>query len=80
MVLAESAATPVEAQALIARAGASYEALLTQFPEAFWDHAAEFYLDQGGDRAKALEFATKNRELRQTARAEDLLARATRTP
>jgi hypothetical protein len=43
-----------------------YEALLAKHPEAFWDHAATFYLGIGKDPARAAELAKKNAVLRNT--------------
>ena len=49
--------------------------LLTAHPEAFADHAAEFWLAAGADPVKALHLARMNFEVRQTPRARDLLSR-----
>ena len=53
-----------------------YEELLARHPEAFADHAAEFWLAAGADRGKALKWAQANVEVRNTPRARSLLARA----
>ena len=58
-----------------ARAAARYDELLARHPEAFVDHAAEFWLD-AGDPHRALSLATRNLEVRPTPRAHELLARA----
>jgi tetratricopeptide (TPR) repeat protein len=53
-----------------------YDELLVRHPEAFADHAAEFWLGAGADPDKALRLATVNLEVRNTPRARSLLARA----
>jgi tetratricopeptide (TPR) repeat protein len=58
------------------RAEARYEGLVARYPEAFADHAAEFWLAGGADSERALELARSNLELRQTARARELFTRA----
>jgi tetratricopeptide (TPR) repeat protein len=58
------------------KAAARYDELMARHPEAFADHAAEFWLEAGADPYKALQFARLNLELRQTARARDLFDRA----
>ena len=50
--------------------------VVASHPEAFADHAAEFWLD-AGDAARARRLAQMNLEVRQTPRAHELLARAT---
>ena len=45
-----------------------------QHPEAFADHAAEFWLAAGADPDKALRLARMNLDVRKTPRAYDLLA------
>jgi hypothetical protein len=65
-----------EARAWRDRAAARYEELVARHPEAFADHAAEFWLTVGGDPARGLELARMNLAFRQTARAQELLARA----
>lgn len=66
-----------EAQAWRARAEARYNELLAHHPEAFVDHAAEFWLTIGGDPKHALRLARQNLALRQTPRARALVRRAT---
>ena len=61
-----------------ARAAARYDELLARHPDAFADHAAEFWLEAGADPHRALALARRNLEVRQTPRAHELLARATR--
>ena len=61
-----------------ARAAARYDELLARHPEAFADHAAEFWLEAGGDPHRALALARRNLEVRQTPRAYELIDRATR--
>jgi len=58
------------------RAAAAYESLLARRPEAYADHAAAFFMGVGDRPLLALEFATKNRALRDTPRSRRLLARA----
>jgi tetratricopeptide (TPR) repeat protein len=57
-------------------AGERYDDLLARHPEAFADHAAEFWLAAGADPDRALRLAKLNLEVRNTPRARDLLARA----
>jgi len=57
-------------------AAARYDELVASYPEAFADHAAEFWLAAGANPDKALPLARMNLEIRKTARAYDLLARA----
>jgi tetratricopeptide (TPR) repeat protein len=57
-------------------AGARYDELVATHPEAFADHAAEFWLAAGANPDKALPLARMNIEIRKTPRAYDLLARA----
>jgi tetratricopeptide (TPR) repeat protein len=59
-----------------ARAAARYDELIAVHPEAFADHAAEFWLAAGGDPDKALRLAKVNLEVRKTPRAYVLLSRA----
>lgn len=53
-----------------------YDELVKRHPEAFADHAAEFWLIVGDDPNKALRLAQMNVEVRKTPRAYDLLSRA----
>jgi tetratricopeptide (TPR) repeat protein len=57
-------------------AAARYDELVESHPEAFADHAAEFWLAAGANPKKALPLARMNIEIRKTPRAYDLLARA----
>ena len=57
-------------------AAARYDELVATHPEAFADHAAEFWLAAGANPNKALPLARMNIEIRKTPRAYDLLARA----
>jgi tetratricopeptide (TPR) repeat protein len=66
-----------EARQWRARAAARYDELLARHPEAFADHAAEFWLQAGADPHRALSLATRNVEVRPTPRAHELLSRAT---
>ncbi|MES1209540.1 MAG: hypothetical protein ABUS79_26685 [Pseudomonadota bacterium] len=63
---------------LIREATARYETLLRSHPEAFFDHAARFYLHVAGDPARARSLAEKNLVVRPTMDARDLLAEAMR--
>jgi tetratricopeptide (TPR) repeat protein len=53
-----------------------YAELLDCHPEAFADHAAEFWLAAGADADKALRWARVNLEVRDTPRARKLLDQA----
>ena len=55
-------------------AAARYDELVASHPEAFADHAAEFWLAAGANPDKALPLARMNIEIRKTPRAYDLLA------
>ena len=66
-----------EAQTWRARAQARYDELLARHPEAFADHAAEFWLTIGGDLKRALQLAHQNLALRQSRSAHELVRRAT---
>jgi tetratricopeptide (TPR) repeat protein len=60
----------------IARAKQRYEALLARHPQAFADHAAEFYLGAGRDPQRAWTLAQANLRERPTRRAHLLAIRA----
>ncbi len=64
---------PEEATRWYESARSRYADLLTRHPEAFADHAADFWLNVGGDPEMALVLAEKNRELRHTPRAYELV-------
>lgn len=66
-----------EAQIWRAKAQARYDELLALHPEAFADHAAEFWLTIGGDPERALQLSLQNLALRQNPRAHELVRRAT---
>ena len=57
-------------------AAARFGELMASHPEAFADHAAEFWLGAGADPHKALRLAQINVEVRNTPRARGLLAQA----
>jgi tetratricopeptide (TPR) repeat protein len=57
-------------------AAARYDELVACHPEAFADHAAEFWLAAGANPGKALRLAKMNIEVRKTPRAYGLLAQA----
>ncbi|MGA7050780.1 MAG: hypothetical protein WBZ37_05810 [Mycobacterium sp.] len=67
-----------EAGGCRARAAARYDELVARHPDAFADHAAEFWLDAGADQHRALALARRNLEVRQTPRAHELFSRAAR--
>ncbi|MEZ4296030.1 MAG: hypothetical protein R3B70_13725 [Polyangiaceae bacterium] len=56
----------------IAKAAARYDTLVARHPEAFADHAAQFWLDLGGDPKKALDLARLNLKVRKTPDAYKL--------
>lgn len=60
------------------RAAARYDELTAKHPEAYADHAAEFWLAAGNDPARALGYAERNLALRPTVRAWELVVRAAR--
>ncbi len=60
---------PARAEALRHEADEGYSALLREHPEAFWDHASEFYANAGNDPERALELALQNLTSRTNARA-----------
>ena len=64
-----------EAESCRGRVTARYESLLKRHPEAFWDHAAEFFLAMG-ETQRALGLARRNLALRPTRAAFDLFAKA----
>ena len=53
-----------------------YDSLVVEYPEAFADHAAEFWLGPGANPDKALELARINFATRKTPRSHSLLSRA----
>jgi tetratricopeptide (TPR) repeat protein len=57
-------------------AAARYDELVASHPEAFADHAAEFWLAAGANPEKALRLARMNVAVRKTPRAYGLLAQA----
>jgi tetratricopeptide (TPR) repeat protein len=57
-------------------AAARYDELMVRHPEAFADHAAEFWLTVGGDAHKGWLLATQNFEIRKTPRAYELVLQA----
>lgn len=58
------------------RAASRYEQLITLHPQAFADHATEFWLAAGADPLKALQLARLNLEVRKTPRAYELVLEA----
>jgi tetratricopeptide (TPR) repeat protein len=59
------------------QAAVRYDELVTRHLEAFADHAAEFWLEVGGNPDRARSLAMSNLQVRQTPRARELLTRAT---
>jgi hypothetical protein len=57
-------------------AAARYDEIMVRHPEAFADHAAEFWLTVGGDPQKGRLLAEKNLHIRQTPRAYELMLHA----
>ena len=68
---------PREAEQWRVSAAARYDELVRRHPEAFADHAAEFWLTAGGDRPRGLQLVERHREDRRTSRSHALLRRAT---
>jgi predicted Zn-dependent protease len=66
------------AEAEAKRAAVEYECLLARRPEAYADHAAAFFMGIGNRPQRAVELAEANLRLRDTSRAQHLLARARR--
>lgn len=62
-----------EGDALAVKAGARYDDLVARHPEAFADHAAQFWLDTGNDANKALALAKVNLAARRTPKAFELV-------
>ena len=65
---------PQEAEHWRISAAARYDELVLRHPEAFVDHAAEFWLTVGGDRSKGRKFALRDHASRAT-RAPAMLHR-----
>jgi tetratricopeptide (TPR) repeat protein len=60
---------PERADELRREADEGYTALVREHPQAFLDHASEFYANAGGDPERALELALENLTSRTNARA-----------
>ncbi len=60
-------------------AATRYDELIANHPEAFADHAAEFWLAAGADPDKALQLAKMNLQVRYTPRARALMTEALTT-
>jgi tetratricopeptide (TPR) repeat protein len=58
------------------RAAAAYHVLLARRPEAYADHAADFFMGIGNRPRLAVELATANWKLRDTGRSRSLLNKA----
>ena len=67
---------PVNARYWRQRAAERYDELIALHPEAFADHAADFWLGAGAEPEKALRLARMNFTIRKTPRAGALLSRA----
>jgi tetratricopeptide (TPR) repeat protein len=67
---------PGEAADLKRRSNAIYEERLTRLPEASYGHALEHFLRMSPDAVRAVEIATKNKELRPNGEARTRLAQA----
>ena len=67
---------PVNARYWRQRAAERYDELIALHPEAFADHAADFWLGAGAEPEKALRLARMNFAIRKTPRARALLSRA----
>ena len=65
-----------DAQRWRGRAMTLYHERMNEHPEAFADHAAEFWLSVGNDPMRALQAARINHRVRDTARSRELLAAA----
>ncbi|HEV8611175.1 MAG TPA: tetratricopeptide repeat protein [Thermoanaerobaculia bacterium] len=70
------AGRPEEARRWRAAAATRYDELIARHPEAFADHAAEFWIAAGGDPKKALALAQTNLRVRRTPRAYELVLQA----
>lgn len=75
--VAEELGDREEAEDMMVRATAAYEARLLRFPEASFGHALDHYLDRG-DAERAVELAEKNHAIRPSAEAATKLAQAYR--
>ncbi|MBK9266230.1 MAG: tetratricopeptide repeat protein [Polyangiaceae bacterium] len=64
------------AKAHVSSAMARYDELVARHPAAFADHAAQFWLDAGGDSKKAFELAKRNVLVRKTPEAYELAVTA----
>jgi tetratricopeptide (TPR) repeat protein len=73
LVLRDMGQSP-EAESCRIRVSELYESLLKRHPEAFWDHAAEFFLAMH-EPHKALVYARQNLALRPSRAAFDLFAK-----
>ena len=63
---------PLEAEHWRSSAAARYDELVLRHPQAFADHAAEFWLTVGGDRPRGLQLVERNRGYRRAATAHAL--------
>jgi tetratricopeptide (TPR) repeat protein len=65
-----------ESVRLVARAKKRFSELLKEYPEAMAGHAADFFLNEGGDKKQALALLERNFKLRPNAEARASLALA----
>ncbi len=72
----ETAGRRYERALALLLAAARYDELMVRHPEAFADHAADFWLTIGGDAQKGRLLAAKNLETRKTPRAYELVLQA----
>jgi hypothetical protein len=70
--VAEAGGNSAKAETLMQAARSGFEAVLARHPLAFADHAAGFYLDGGGNPARAFALARLNLANRPTLRAFEL--------
>ncbi|MCG7204753.1 tetratricopeptide repeat protein [Streptomyces arenae] len=71
-----AAGRPQEARPWRDRAAERYEELVTRHPEAYADHAADFWLMVGGDVDRGLQLALRSLVMRQTSRSYALVRSA----
>ncbi|HEY6342548.1 MAG TPA: hypothetical protein VIY49_13730 [Bryobacteraceae bacterium] len=74
--LLKSSGRTEESCSLLAESAARYDELTRKHPEAFADHAAEFWITNESGTERAVRYAKANFAIRQTPRALNLLKRA----
>jgi hypothetical protein len=70
------AGQPLEAEYWRSSAAVRYDELVRRHPEAFLDHAADFWLSVGGDPQRGLGLVERDPRHSHTATAHSLLRRA----